>query len=461
MDNNKKSMETIVNLCKGRGFVYPGSEIYGGLANTWDYGPLGSQMKMNLKAEWWKFFVQKRPDMVGLDSAIFMNPKVWEASGHVANFSDPLVDCKSCKSRHRADHIIEAQADIDVEGKTTQEIDEIIASKGVKCPKCGEKNFTPVRKFNLLFETLLGVIEGDKSSIYLRGETAQGIFVNFKNILQSSRKKLPFGVCQIGKAFRNEITPGNFTFRTLEFEQAEIEYFFNPAKQDWEKLFDELLGSMKEFLTTRLGLKDENLRELEHAKEKLSHYSKKTVDFEFNYPFGFKELTGCAYRTDFDLATHSKASGQDLTYYEQEANEHVAPHVIEPSFGVDRMILATIVDAYDEEGEGEEKRTVLRFNKYMAPYQVAVLPLSKKDELSVVAQPIFNTLLDSFRVDYDETQSIGKRYRRQDEIGTLYCITVDFDSINDHMVTVRERDSMKQERVPIAELVSYLGKLLA
>ncbi len=460
MNNKDKSMETLVNLAKQRGFVFQGSEIYGGLANTWDYGPLGSQMKMNIKNAWWKFFVTDRYDMVGLDAAIFMNPKVWEASGHVGNFTDPLIDCKSCKTRHRADHIIEDQVKIDVEGLAPEAIDILVQEKGITCPTCGESNFTSTRKFNLMFETSLGVVEGSKDAIYLRPETAQGIFVNYKNIATTTRKKLPFGVGQIGKAFRNEITPGNFTYRTLEFEQAEIEYFFDPAKNDWNEVMEQWLADMKKFLVEVVGLSLENIRAYEHAKEKLSHYSKRTVDFEYNYPFGgFKELTGCAYRTDFDLANHQEKSGEDLSYFDQESGTKVIPHVMEPTFGVDRLLLATLIEAYDEEVLDEgESRVVLRFNSTIAPFHIAVLPLSKKDELIGIAENIRDTLNKKYRVDYDETQSIGKRYRRQDEIGTLYCVTIDFDSLQDGKVTVRDRDTMKQDRVAISELDAYFAE---
>ncbi|MBI4127703.1 MAG: glycine--tRNA ligase, partial [Parcubacteria group bacterium] len=444
------TMDTIVSLAKRRGFVFAGSEIYGGLANTWDYGPLGVELKRNIERLWWKRFVHDRADMVGIDAAILMHPKVWEASGHVAGFNDALVDCKSCKTRHRADHLIEAQTSERVEGKSAPELTALLSAHNVKCPICGKSDFTEVRKFNLLFRTHIGPVEDQSSAVYLRGETAQAMFVNFKNILNSTRQKIPFGIAQIGKSFRNEITPGNFIFRTLEFTQAEIEYFIKPT--EWEKSFDEWQRGMEEWLIG-LGVEDEHFRIREHSKEELSHYSKRTIDIEYNFPFGWKELYGLAYRTDFDLANHQRVSGQDLTYFDSETNERYLPHVIEPTFGIDRTFLILLLDAYHEEEaptaeEGEtETRVVLRLHKELAPIKVAILPLSKKPELSKVARSIFDELKQHFVCEYDETQSIGKRYRRQDEIGTPYCVTVDFDSLNDNAVTVRERDSMKQERI--------------
>lgn len=450
-------MEVLVNLCKARGFVFPGSEIYGGLANTWDYGPLGSQLKKNIKDLWWTDFVTSREDMVGLDSSILLNSKVWEASGHVANFTDPMVDCKSCKSRHRADHLIESKSDTIIAGQTVEQMSQMIKDLDIACPVCGKKDFTAVRTFNLLFETRIGAVStGDEGKTYLRGETAQGIFINFKNVLNSTRAKLPFGVGQIGKSFRNEITPGNFIFRTLEFEQAEIEYFFDAENTKWEDVFENWQGAMMSWLSERLGLKADNLRIYEHKKEALSHYSKRTIDVEYNYPFGgFKELWGLAYRGNFDLTQHQQFSGESMEVFDQENNRKYLPHVIEPAVGVDRLFLAALVDAYDEEEVNGEKRTVLRFNHRIAPFQIAILPLSKKEELMVVADPIYKDLQKQFRVDFDETQSIGKRYRRQDEIGTPYCVTVDFDSINDKKVTVRDRDTMLQERIAIDELKAY------
>ncbi|MFA6132159.1 MAG: glycine--tRNA ligase [Patescibacteria group bacterium] len=431
------SMEVIVNLCKARGFVYPGSEIYGGLANSWDYGPLGVELKNNIKKEWWKFFVQQRLDMVGLDAAIIMNPKVWEASGHLsAGFADPMVECKNCHERYRADQIDITKP----------------------CVKCGKKDFTEAKMFNLMFKTFLGVTDDSKSVAYLRGETAQAMFVDFPQILQSTRKRVPFGIAQQGKAFRNEITPGNFIFRTREFEQMEIEYFISP--DEWEKQFEYWLGEMKRWIKY-CGITETGVHDLEVAKGDLAHYSKRTVDLEFDFPFGLKELYGIAYRTDFDLSNHAKFSGQDMAYTDPVSGERYVPHVIEPTFGVDRTLLAMLVSAYTEEEaptseEGEtEKRVVMRFPKEFAPIKIAILPLSKKEELSSVARPLAEQLAKYWRVDYDETQSIGKRYRRQDEIGTPYCVTVDFDSLNDKAVTVRDRDTMKQERIAVADLEKY------
>jgi glycyl-tRNA synthetase len=430
-------MEVIVNLCKARGFVYPGSEIYGGLANSWDYGPLGVELKNNIKKEWWKFFVQQRLDMVGLDAAIIMNPKVWEASGHLsAGFADPMVECKNCHERYRADQIDITKP----------------------CVKCGKKDFTEAKMFNLMFKTFLGVTDDSKSVAYLRGETAQAMFVDFPQILQSTRKRVPFGIAQQGKAFRNEITPGNFIFRTREFEQMEIEYFISP--DEWEKQFEYWLGEMKRWIKY-CGITETGVHDLEVAKGDLAHYSKRTVDLEFDFPFGLKELYGIAYRTDFDLSNHAKFSGQDMAYTDPVSGERYVPHVIEPTFGVDRTLLAMLVSAYTEEEaptseEGEtEKRVVMRFPKEFAPIKIAILPLSKKEELSSVARPLAEQLAKYWRVDYDETQSIGKRYRRQDEIGTPYCVTVDFDSLNDKAVTVRDRDTMKQERIAVADLEKY------
>lgn len=431
------SMDTIVNLCKARGFVYPGSEIYGGLANSWDYGPLGVELKNNIKKEWWKFFVQQRLDMVGLDAALIMNPKVWAASGHLETFTDPLVECKECHERYRADQI------------------DLTAA----CQKCGRKGtFTEPASFNLMLKTWLGPKEDDTATVYFRPETAQAIFVDFPQILQTSRKRVPFGIAQIGKAFRNEITPGNFIFRTREFEQMEIEYFVSP--DDWEKYFEQWLGDLKAWIR-HCGIDEARVHDLEVPKEELAHYSKRTVDLEFDFPFGRKELYGLAYRTDFDLTNHAKASGENILYTDPVTGERYVPHVIEPSLGVDRTFLAMMVSAYQEEAaptseEGEtEKRVVLRLPKVFAPIKIAILPLSKKDELSSVAKPLAEQLAKNWRVDYDETQSIGKRYRRQDEIGTPYCVTVDFDSLNDKAVTVRDRDTMKQERVAMVDLEKY------
>lgn len=458
-DNKDDLMEKIINLAKVRGFVFPGSEIYGGLANSWDYGPLGVELKNNLRDWWWERFVHRRADMVGIDPAILMNPKVWEASGHVASFNDAMIDCKNCKTRHRADHLIEENfPDLKVEGKSPDELTEIIISKKIKCPKCGAADFTKARKFNLLFETHIGTVEGDKDSIYLRGELAQAMFVNFKNVLTVSRKRLPFGIAAQGRAFRNEITPGNFTYRTLEFDLMEFEYFIR--EEEWEKQFDYWLGEQKAWLQ-EIGIDEKNIRVREHTKEELSHYSKRTADIEYNTPFGWKEMFGLAYRTDFDLKNHMEKSGADLRYTDPETGEKFIPHVIEPTFGLSRLVLMVMLAAYTEEEAptadgGREKRVVMKFHPRLAPYKVAVLPLSKKPELSEGAKEVFNTLLEHFVCDYDETQSIGRRYRRQDEIGTPYCVTFDFDSLEDKAVTVRDRDSMKQERVPINNLVDYL-----
>ena len=447
------TMEQIVSLAKKRGFIFSGSAIYGGLANTWDYGPLGTEIKRKIKAHWWRTFVQKRADIVGLDASILMNPKVWQASGHVANFNDAKIDCKKCKSRHRADHLLEDQLQEKVEGKTLSQLNELIKANKLTCPSCGGQDFTPAKQFNLLFRTHIGALEEEGQTVYLRGETAQAMFVNFKNILDTTRKKLPFGIAQIGKVFRNEITPGNFIFRTLEFEQMEIEYFIRA--EQWEKTFAVWQDAMWSWITD-LGVRKEQLRIREHAAEELSHYSQKTVDIEYNYPIGWKELYGLAYRTDFDLKNHQQHSGEDLSYFDQEKNEKFIPHVIEPTFGVDRTLLTLLVDAYQEEEVKGEKRIVLRLDPRISPYQVAILPLSKKPELQELSQKIFTDLLREFDAEYDETQSIGRRYRRQDEIGTPYCVTVDFESLQDQQVTVRNRDTMRQERLAITQLPSYL-----
>jgi glycyl-tRNA synthetase len=450
-------MEKIVSLCKRRGFVFPGSEIYGGLANTWDYGPLGVQLKKNVTDMWWKFFVTQRLDMVGLDAAILMNPKVWEASGHVANFNDAQVDCKECKARHRADHLIEnAVPDAKVEGLTNEELSLLIAKHDIKCPKCSQQNFTEVRLFNLMFKTDIGKVEGEGNSIYLRGELAQGMFVNFKTIQQAMRKKLPFGIAQVGKVFRNEITPGNFTFRTLEFDLMEFEYFIKP--DGWSEQFDLWLEEMYRWVDY-VGLKRDNTRVREHTKDELSHYSTKTVDIEYNTPFGWKEMYGLAYRTDFDLKNHMEKSGEDLQYFDPETNEKFIPHVLEPTFGLSRTVLMLLLSAYDEEevedAKGEkEMRVVMRFDPKVAPYQVAVLPLSNK--LKESSEEIWKNLSGDFVCDFDTTGSIGKRYRRQDEIGTPFCVTVDFDTAEDGKVTVRNRDSMEQDRVAVEEVGAYV-----
>lgn len=461
-------MDKIVSLCKRRGFVYPGSEIYGGLANTWDYGPLGVELKNNIKRLWWKTFVQLRGDMVGIDASILMNPKVWEVSGHTTSFADAKIDCLACKARIRADHLIEDELKISVEGKKLEEINKIITDNKLKCPVCKSIKLTEARKFNLLFKTQVGSLEDAKAAVYLRGETAQAMFVNFKNVLNSSRKKIPFGIAQSGKAFRNEITPGNFIFRTLEFEQMEIEYFIR--EKDWEKTFDYWKTEMEKWACEILGLKKENVRVREHTKEELSHYSKRTVDFEYNFPFGgFKELYGLAYRADFDLTAHQKASGQDMSYFDEAAKEKFIPHVIEPTFGVDRSILAVLADGFDVVKGGrttttesiKEEEFVLRIAPRIAPVKAAILPLIKKEPLKKLAEKIYNDLKEEWMAQYDETGSVGKRYRRQDEIGTPFCITVDFDSLEDNAVTVRDRDTMKQERVRIKELRGYLREKLS
>ena len=452
MNNADKTMEKIVTLCKGRGFVYPGSEIYGGLSNTWDYGPLGVEFKNNVKKAWWKKFVQESPYNVGLDCAILMNPQVWVASGHVGGFSDPLMDCKDCKTRHRADKLIEDATGEVADGWTNEQMMEFIKSHGIKCPECGSTNFTDIRKFNLMFKTFQGVTEDAKNEIYLRPETAQGIFVNFQNVQRTTRKKIPFGVCQVGKSFRNEITPGNFTFRTREFEQMELEFFCKPDTDlEW---FQYWRSYCENFLLS-LGMKKENMRLRDHSPEELSFYSKATTDIEFLFPFGWGELWGIADRTNYDLSKHAEHSGKSMEYFDQEAGEKYVPYVVEPSLGADRVALAFLCDAYDEEElEGGDIRTVLRLHPALAPYKAAVLPLSKK--LSEPAEKIFHQLAGKFMVDFDVTGAIGKRYRREDEIGTPICITYDFESENDGCVTVRDRDTMAQERIPIESLEAYI-----
>ncbi len=462
MKNTEKTMDMIVNLAKGRGFVYPGSEIYGGLANSWDYGPLGVELKNNIKKAWWKKFVQENEYNVGLDSAILMNPETWVASGHLGGFSDPLMDCKVCKTRHRADKLIEDYA---AENKTDdnpaawsdKEMLDFIKEKSIVCPSCGSSDFTDIRKFNLMFKTFQGVTEDNAATLYLRPETAQGIFVNFKNIQRTTRKKVPFGVGQVGKSFRNEITPGNFIFRIREFEQMELEFFCKPGTDlEW---FDYWRSYCKKWLLD-LGIKEENLRLRDHDKDELCFYSKATTDFEFMFPFGWGELWGVADRTDYDLTQHATHSGEDMMYFDQESGEKYVPYVIEPSLGADRVTLAFLCDAYDEEEVGEnDKRTVMHFHPALAPFKAAVLPLSKK--LSEKSREVYSLLSKYFMVDYDESGSIGKRYRRQDEIGTPICITVDFDTVegeNEGTVTIRDRDTMAQERIKIEDLVSYISK---
>ena len=457
MKATEKTMEQIVTLCKNRGYIFPGSELYGGLSNSWDYGPLGVEFKNNVKKAWHKKFIQESPYNVGMDAAILMNPEVWVATGHVSGFSDPLLDCKSCKTRHRADKLIEDFSGESADGWDNQRMMDYLRDHQIPCPNCGKTDFTDIRKFNLMFKTFQGVTEDSQSELYLRPETAQGIFVNFNNIQRSARKKLPFGIGQIGKAFRNEITPGNFIFRTREFEQMELEFFCKPGTDlDWFHYWKDFCRNW----LLSLGLTEENLRFRDHSAEELSFYSKATTDVEFLFPFGWGELWGIADRTDYDLKRHQEHSGKSCEYFDQEANEHYLPYVIEPSLGADRMLLAFLCDAYDQEQIDEkDSRVVLHLHPFLAPYKAAVLPLSKK--LSGPAQEIQTQLLQEFMVDYDETGSIGKRYRRQDEIGTPFCITYDFQSEEDHCVTVRERDSMSQERVPIAGLRDYLREKVA
>ncbi len=472
MKNTEKTMDQIVNLCKGRGFIFAGSEIYGGLANTWDYGPLGVELKNNVKKAWWKKFVQENPYNVGLDAAILMNPQTWVASGHLAGFSDPLMDCRECHERFRADKLIEdwcqengVELEHSVDAMSQAEMKAFIDEHNICCPTCGKHNWTDIRQFNLMFKTFQGVTEDAKNTVYLRPETAQGIFTNFVNVQRTTRRKLPFGIAQIGKSFRNEITPGNFIFRVREFEQMELEFFCEPDTdlewfQYWRNFCHQWLLS--------IGLKDENLRLRDHEPEELSFYSKATTDFEFLFPFGWGELWGVADRTNYDLTQHQNTSGKDLTYYDQEKNEHYIPYVVEPSLGVERCVLSVLCDAYDEEVVDDEKndvRTVLRLHPALAPFKAAVLPLSKK--LSEPARKIMEELSADFMVDFDEAGSIGKRYRRQDEIGTPFCITVDFQTVGsdteeaDHCVTVRERDSMEQVRIPISQLKSWLMERVA
>ncbi|MBS7262933.1 MAG: glycine--tRNA ligase [Eubacteriales bacterium] len=457
----EKSMEKIINLCKGRGFIYPGSEIYGGLANTWDYGPLGVLLKNNVKAAWLKKFVQESPYNVAVDCAILMNPQVWVASGHVGGFSDPLMDCKSCRARFRADKLIEDWLNEKgtpetVDGWSNEKMEAFVRDNGIACPECGKTEFTPIRKFNLMFKTFQGVTEDTSAEIYLRPETAQGIFVNFKNVQRTTRKKVPFGIAQIGKSFRNEITPGNFTFRTREFEQMELEFFCKPGTDlEW---FAYWRNFCREWLNG-LGIGDEVLRLRDHSPEELAFYSKATTDFEFLFPFGWGELWGVADRTDYDLKKHAEHSGQNMEYLDPVTNEKYVPYVIEPSLGADRVVLAFLCNAYDEEQLENETRVVLRFHPQLAPYKAAVLPLMKK--LSEPATELYRKLAAKFSVDYDETGSIGKRYRRQDEIGTPYCVTVDFDTVEKGTVTVRDRDTMQQVTIGVDEVEAFLTEKTA
>lgn len=455
------SMEQVVNLSKQRGFVFPGSDIYGGLANTWDYGPLGVELKNNIKRAWWQKFIQESPYNVGLDSAILMNPKVWEASGHIGNFNDPMIDCKKCNTRHRADKLIENALDAKgiemvVDGLPFDKMFDLIQEHEIACPTCGAMDYTEIRQFNLMFKTSQGVTDSSANEIFLRPETAQGIFVNFKNVQRSMRKKVPFGIAQVGKSFRNEITPGNFTFRTREFEQMELEFFCKPGEDEqWYKYWID----QSESLLLNLGLGKDNIRLREHNEDELSHYSKGTVDIEYKFPFGWGELWGIANRTDFDLKRHMEYSGEDFHYQDPVTNEKYVPYCIEPSVGADRVTLAFLCDAFDtEELEDGDTRTVLRFHPAIAPIKAAVLPLSKK--LADDATKVYAELSKHFPVQYDDSQSIGRRYRRQDEIGTPFCITFDFDSLEDQQVTVRHRDSMEQERMPIADVTAYIQKHL-
>ena len=455
------TMDKIVALCNNRGFIFPGSDIYGGLANTWDYGPLGVEFKNNVKKAWWRKFVQESPYNVGMDCAILMNPETWVASGHVVSFNDPLMDCKSCKARFRADKLIEDYAnehgltDIHPDGWTNEKMSEYIAEQGIKCPECGKSDFTGIRKFNMMFKTFQGVNEDTASQIYLRPETAQGIFVNFKNVQRTTRRKLPFGIAQVGKSFRNEITPGNFTFRTREFEQMELEFFCEPSTE--MKWYEYWKDYCHKFLLS-LGMKEEHIRLREHAKEDLSHYSNGTTDIEFLFPFGWGELWGVASRTDYDLKAHQNHSGKSMEYMDPFTNEKFVPYCVEPSLGADRVALAFLCDAYDEETlENGDVRSVLHLHPALAPYKAAVLPL-QKNKLGDKAREVYELLAKHFMVDFDDSGAIGKRYRRQDEIGTPLCITIDFDTLEDDTVTVRDRDTMAQVRMPIAELEGYIQK---
>ena len=457
----KLTMDKLTALCKVRGYIFAGSEIYGGLANTWDYGPLGVEFKNNINKAWWKKFVQESRTNVGLDSSILMNRQVWVASGHVGNFNDPLMDCKACKARFRADQLIEDYAmkqgePVRADGWSNEELESYINERAIPCPICGKHDFTGIRKFNMMFKTHQGVTEDSAAEIYLRPETAQGIFVNFKNIVRSTRRKLPMGVCQIGKSFRNEITPGNFIFRTREFEQMEMEFFCKPGEDmQW---FEYWRGYCRDWLLS-LGIKEDNLRLRDHKAEELSHYSTATTDFEFQFPFGWGELWGIADRTDFDLKAHEATSGESMEYIDPLTNERFIPYVVEPSVGVERLALSFLCNAYEEQELENDSRVVLHLHPALAPYKAAVLPL-QKNKLGEQALAVYEDLSRRFMVDYDETGSIGKRYRRQDEIGTPLCVTVDFETEETGSVTVRDRDTMLQERVPLSELVSYIeGKL--
>ena len=452
------SLKPIVALAKRRGFIYPGSEIYGGFANTYSFGPYGVELKKNIKDLWWKTFVQLRRDMVGLDGPILLHPKAWKASGHLDGFNDALIDCKACKSRFRCDHLIEEILHETADGMSIDQMTGLIAQRKVKCPKCGAQDFTEARHFNLMFHTHMSKTGQDGDAAYLRPETAQAIFLDFKNIIDTMRVRIPFGVAQIGKAFRNEITPGNFIFRVIEFEQMEIEYFI-PEKM-WQEVFEKWLHSMHEWCKL-IGLKGAHIHEKEHPKEQLSHYSKRTVDLVYDFPFGTSELYGLAYRTNFDLRQHAEFSGENLEYTDPETREKFIPHVIEPTFGVERTILAILCDAYDEETlENGEMRTVLHLAPRIAPVKVAIFPLMKKEPLADKALAVFKMLQGHWYCEYDESGAIGKRYRRQDELGTPFCVTIDFDTLENDTVTLRDRDSMQQERVPIANLLQILKEKL-
>ncbi len=458
MENKYYTMEELVAAAKSQGYVYQGSEIYGGLANSWDYGPLGAQLKTNIKNLWWKEFVSKKPNNVGIDSSIIMNTNIWQSSGHIGGFSDPLIDCKECKTRHRADKLIEdhSNQEIVADGWTNEQMSEYLVNKQVVCPQCGKLNYTDIRQFDLMFKTNMGVVEDDTSKVYLRPETAQGIFVNFKNIQRTTRRKLPFGVGQIGKSFRNEITPGNFIFRTREFEQMEMEFFCKPGTElEW---FDQLQNDIVNFLK-KVGISDDNMRIRMHDEDELSHYSNKTSDVEFKYPFGWGELWGLASRTDFDMNAHQNGSGQDLTYLDPESNERYLPYVVEPAVGVDRLFLAILANGYKRQtlADGDE-REVLELAPIIAPIKMAVLPLVKK--LNDDATKVFEMLCEDFEVEFDSAGKIGKRYRRYDAIGVPWCVTFDYDSLEDGCVTVRDRDSMEQTRVQISELNEYFKKLI-
>ena len=460
MDKKQSDFSKIVSLCKRRGFIFPGSEIYGGLANTYDFGPLGVEVLNSILDKWWNVYVRNRDDMYGLDSSILMNPKVWESSGHTQNFTDVLIDCRNCQLRTRADHLIEdfygkKNEKISVEGKTTEELDRIIIGDKIPCPKCGNHSFTPVRKFNLLFETNVGIVTSSQNKVYLRGEIAQGMFVNFKNVLDTMRPKLPFGIAQKGKAFRNEITLGNFVFRTLEFNLAEFEYFFNPEKTDINEMFEYWKKEMEDFVVN-LGVRREKLRWRVHEEDERSHYSSRTEDLEYEFPFGFKEIAGLAYRTDFDLKNHMEHSDTDLRFTDSGTNEKFIPHVIEPTFGINRILLTCLTDAYEE--DKEEERTILKLSKEISPYKIAIFPLVKnKPELVEKASEIYKTLRKNYQVAFDSRGNIGKRYLSQDEIGTPFCVTIDYQTLEDETVTIRTRDTKEQIRIKISEIVNYLN----